>query len=174
MLARAIVGGQPSFDCLVAGAPYPLPLLVEVWVLGSVPGGTVLTLMIGLAAAVAVLADLGGQWCRFGRLAALGLLAVPGQIRWARCPFVVPEVVLELDLLPLVDQLLADQQELIDGSLSPVIRVLCQGLFELRVESSVGLGVLRWVVLCDECVEQVLECMVHILMRDRVEDILLH
>ncbi len=125
VFARAIVGGQPSFDCLVAGAPYPLPLLVEVWVLGSVPGGTVLPLVIGLAAAVAVLTDLGGHRCRFGRLAALGLLTVPGQVRRARCPFVVPEVVLELDLLPLVDQLLADHQELIDGSFSLVVRVLC-------------------------------------------------
>ena len=76
MLARAIVGGQPSFDCLVAGAPYPLPLLVEIWMLGSVAGDTILSLVIGLAAAVAVLPDLGGHRCRFGRLAVL-LLTVP-------------------------------------------------------------------------------------------------
>ena len=67
----------------------PLPLLVEVGVLRVVPGGTVPSLVIGVTTALAMLADLGGQW--------------------AQCPLVVPEVVLELDLLPLVDQLLADE-----------------------------------------------------------------
>ena len=58
-------------------ASYPLPLLVEIGVLGSMPGGTVLLHVIALAAALAVLADLGGHRCRFGRLAALSILTVP-------------------------------------------------------------------------------------------------
>ena len=48
MLACAIVGGQPRLDCLVAGASYPLPLLVEIGVLRLVPGGAVLALVVGL------------------------------------------------------------------------------------------------------------------------------
>ena len=56
MFARTIVGGQPRLDCLVGGKAYPLPFLVEVGVLGSVPGGTVLSQVIAFAAALAVLA----------------------------------------------------------------------------------------------------------------------
>ena len=37
----------------------------------------VLSLVIGLTTALAVLADLGGHWCRSRRLAALALLVVP-------------------------------------------------------------------------------------------------
>jgi hypothetical protein len=76
VLACAIMGGQPRLDCLVAGASYPLPFLVEIWVLGSVPGGTILSQVIGFATALAVRADLGGHRCRLGWLAALILLTV--------------------------------------------------------------------------------------------------
>ena len=82
------------------------------------PGGTVPSHVFGLTAALAMLADLGGQWCRFWRLAALALLVVPRRVRRAQCPLAVPEIVLELDLLPLVDQLLANQQERIDGGVT--------------------------------------------------------
>ena len=44
---------------------------------GSVPGGTILSQVIGFATALAVRADLGGHRCRFGWLAALILLTVP-------------------------------------------------------------------------------------------------
>ena len=94
--------------------------------------------MIGLTAVLAMLADLGDQLCRSGRLAALALLVVPQRVRRAQCPLVVPEIVHELDLLPLVDQLLANQQELIDGGFPLVVRVILQSLLELRVEGSVG------------------------------------
>ena len=115
----------------------PLPLLVEVGVLRVVPGGTVPSHVIGLTAALTM-------------LAALAVLVVPRRVRRAQCPLVVPEVVLELDLLPLVDQLLTDQQELIDGCVTLVVRVVRQSSLELRVESSVGPGVLRRVVPCNE------------------------
>ena len=81
---RVLARGQPCLDCLVG-------------VLRVVPG---ITVVVGLTAAFEMLAYFGRHWCRSGRLAALALLAVP---------LVVPEVVLELDLLPFVDQLLADQ-----------------------------------------------------------------
>ena len=87
---------------------------------------------------------------------------------------VVPEVVYELDLLPLVDQLLADEQELIDGAVHLVFRVVLQSLLEICVEGSVGHGVLRWVVSCNETVQQVLERLMHVPRLDRMEVLLLH
>ena len=75
VLACAIVGGQPRLDSLVAGASYPLPFLVEIRVLWNMPGGTILSQVIGFATALAVRADLGGHRCRFGWLSAgLGAL----------------------------------------------------------------------------------------------------
>ena len=144
------MGGQPCLDYLVGGTSYPNPLLVEVGVLRVVPGGTVPSLVIGLTAALAMLADLGRHWRRSWQLAALALLAVSRRVRRAQCPLVVPEVVLELDLLPLVDQLL---EELVNGAVPLVVRIIFQSLLELCVEGSVGCGVLRWVAICDELVQ---------------------
>ena len=61
-----------------------------------VPEGAVLALVVGLAATLAVLTDL--------TVLLLFLLSLDR----SDGPLVVPEVVLELDLLPLVDQLLTD------------------------------------------------------------------
>ena len=54
-----------------------------------------------------------------------------------------------------------------------VVRVVRQSSLEHCVESSVGPGVLRWVVSCDETVQQVLERLVGVLFPDRVEELLL-
>ena len=104
-----------------------------------------------------MLAHCGRRWYRSGRLAALALLGV----HWAQCPLVVPEVVLELDLLLFVDQFLADQQEPVKG---PVVLEGLIVLVELYMEGSVGVGVLRWVAICDKLIQQVLECLVHVLL----------
>ena len=73
-------------------------------------------------------------------LAALALLAVPHRGRRAKCPLVVPEVLL-------------DQQEPFDVPVSLVGLIVLESLFELCIEGSVGLEVLRWIAICVELVQ---------------------
>ena len=127
---KSYVGYDP-----VASQANPLPVFVEVGVLRVLPRSAVVSFVVALTTTIAVIpyccTERNHSRCRV-TLALLVVFLVPEGL--VECSFTASPVRQVVVLLPLVDQSLANEQELLEGFLILVHFVLPQCLLELSVK----------------------------------------